>query len=132
MRLKSTTTLRGNYVAFIISMLDLMKEQHYIAYVTSYKDDYALLDGLMELFLVFRELIQGNIYPRDWVSMKMIQNNFILGSLRYFCDFALCDRFLVGISVIIQKKHYYHRITDPSTYLPFQLPKMIFLNPHQA
>ena len=100
--LKSTNNLKGNYVAFIVSMLDIMKEQHYSSYISSYKDNYALLDALMELFVVFREFVRGNVYPSDWVSMKMIQNNVILAALRYFSEFALCDRFLVGDNFQIQ------------------------------
>ena len=65
---------QGNYVAFIVCILDLMKEEHYTLYIDSYPNDFDLLDGLMELFLVFREFIKGNVYPDDWISMTMIQN----------------------------------------------------------
>ena len=51
-----------------------MKDEHYTQYIESYESDFDLLDGLVELFLVFREFIKGKVYPDDWVSMIMIQN----------------------------------------------------------
>ena len=61
-------------MAFIISLLDLMDDEHYALYVDSYPDDSELLDSLMELFLLFREFIKETIYPADWMSMAMVQN----------------------------------------------------------
>ena len=51
-----------------------MKDNHYEQYLASYQTDLDLLDGLMELFLVIREFIKGNVFPQDWTSMIMIQN----------------------------------------------------------
>lgn len=61
-------------MAFIISILDLMSDDHYMEYVDSYRDDSELLDSLMELFLLFREFIKETVYPADWMSMTMVQN----------------------------------------------------------
>lgn len=61
-------------MAFIVGILDLMKDDHYKLYIESYPNDYELLDGLMELFLVFREFVKDNVYPKAWISMTMIQN----------------------------------------------------------
>ena len=61
-------------MAFIIGVLDLMRDEHYDLYVDSYHTDFDLLDGLMELFLVFREFIKDNVYSKAWISMTMIQN----------------------------------------------------------
>ena len=61
-------------MAFIISILDLMEDDHYVEYVNSYHDDTLLLDCLMELFLLFREFIKEKVYPDDWMSMTMVQN----------------------------------------------------------
>jgi len=96
-----SSQLVGNYIAFIVSMLDLMLDDHYKLYIESYQSDFDLLDGLVELFLVFREFIKGNVYSEDWVSMIMIQNSVILRALQYFSA-ALYDRFLVGESFQFQ------------------------------
>lgn len=94
-RMNLASQLVGNYVAFIVGILDLMKDDHYKLYIESYPNDYELLDGLMELFLVFREFVKDNVYPKAWISMTMIQNNIILRALQYFSE-ALYDRFLIG------------------------------------
>lgn len=96
-----SSPLFGNYVAFIISILDLMEDDHYIEYVDSYEDDSKLLDCLMELFLLFREFIKEKVYAEDWMSMTMVQNNVILRALQKFSN-VLYDRFLVGESFNFQ------------------------------
>ena len=61
----------------MISILDLMEDEHYAEYVRSYPEDSELLDSLMELFLLFREFIKENVYPADWMSMTMVQNKLV-------------------------------------------------------
>ncbi|XP_012553779.2 dedicator of cytokinesis protein 1 isoform X1 [Hydra vulgaris] len=100
-RMNPASQLLGNYVTFVICILDLMKDNHYEQYLASYDSDLDLLDGLMELFLVIREFIKGNVFPPDWTSMIMIQNTVILRALNYFSE-ALYDKFLVKDSFQFQ------------------------------
>ena len=37
---------------------------------------FILQDFLMELFLLFRELLSNNIFPKDWMVMTMVQNRY--------------------------------------------------------
>lgn len=76
----------GNYVACLIAMLQLMDEKHYQKYVLHFPSDQDLLDFLMELFLLFRELLSNNIFPKDWMVMTMVQNSVILDAIQYFSE----------------------------------------------
>ncbi|XP_048584524.1 dedicator of cytokinesis protein 1 isoform X2 [Nematostella vectensis] len=82
----------GSYVACLIAMLQLMDEDHYRMYIDQFSSRLDLLDFLMELFLLFREFVSNNVYPKDWVVMTMVQNSVILNTIQYFSE-ALHDSF---------------------------------------
>ncbi|XP_058812929.1 dedicator of cytokinesis protein 1 isoform X3 [Topomyia yanbarensis] len=76
--------LVGNLVAIMLGIFRSMKENHYQAYVRSFLTSYDLLDFLMEILLVFKELVSKPVFPVDWLDMIMHQNTVILESLRHF------------------------------------------------
>lgn len=41
-----------------------------------------LKDFLLRVFLVFRELVKQEVYPPDWLIIKMVANNVMLKSLQ--------------------------------------------------
>ena len=43
-----------------------------------------LQDFLMEIFLLFREFVSDNIFPKDWMVMTMVQNRLDTGLLVYW------------------------------------------------
>lgn len=45
-------------------------------------DKKALKDFLMRVFLVFRELVKQEVYPPDWLIIKMVANNVMLKALQ--------------------------------------------------
>lgn len=45
-------------------------------------DTKSLKDFLLRVFLVFRELVKQEVYPPDWLIIKMVANNVILKSLQ--------------------------------------------------
>eukprot|EP00795_Rhopilema_esculentum_P012407 gene12407-3070_t len=102
-RMERSIALLGNYVACIICILDdtFMKDKHYQIFIESLTDRGELLDCLIELFLVFRDFISTSVYPRDWLSMTMVQNQDILRAVGHFSK-ALYERFLVGESFELQ------------------------------
>ncbi|XP_073238831.1 dedicator of cytokinesis protein 1-like [Porites lutea] len=85
----------GNYVACLIAMLQLMDEKHYQKYVAHFPTDQELLDFLMEIFLLFREFVSDNIFPKDWMVMTMVQNSVILNAIQYFSE-AMQEHFGAG------------------------------------
>lgn len=65
---------QGNCVAVMISLLRQMKEFHYNEYIQLFDTDFDLLDFLMEILLVFQDLMSKNVHPKDWNEMIMLQN----------------------------------------------------------
>ena len=56
------------------AMLRQMTEFHYVQYINSFPTDTDLLDFLVEILMMFRDLVTRNVYPADWNEMIMLQN----------------------------------------------------------
>lgn len=61
-----------------------MTQHHYEIYINHFGTKFDLLDFLMEILLVFKDLVSKSVFPGDWCEMIMLQNSIILKSLRYF------------------------------------------------
>lgn len=61
-----------------------MTEPHYDIYINHFGTSFDLLDFLMEILLVFKDLVSKTVFPSDWCEMIMLQNSVILKSLRFF------------------------------------------------
>lgn len=61
-----------------------MTENHYDEYIKHFPTGTDILDFLMEILVVFKELVNLSVFPQDWCDMIMLQNHVILKSLRYF------------------------------------------------
>ncbi|XP_019762944.2 dedicator of cytokinesis protein 2 isoform X3 [Dendroctonus ponderosae] len=77
-------------------MLDVFRQmttEHYENYIERFTTDYDKLDFLMEILVVFKDLVSSSlVYPKDWCDMIMLQNSIILKSLRFFSH-TIRDRF---------------------------------------
>lgn len=82
----------GNIVALMISILRQMTKYHYTNYIEHFPTTTDLLDFLMEILLVFKDLVSKNVYPKDWNDMIMLQNSVMLKALRHF-SYTIRDRF---------------------------------------
>ena len=72
----------------MVSLFRLMSPQHFSQYIQHFKpEDEAgrqnLLDFVMEVLLMFKDLIMHSIYPGDWAEMTMLVNAVILTALRH-------------------------------------------------
>ena len=72
----------------MVSLFRLMSPQHFGQYIQHFRpEDEAgrqnLLDFVMEVLLMFKDLIQHSIYPADWAEMTMLVNSVILTALRH-------------------------------------------------
>ncbi|XP_067134875.1 dedicator of cytokinesis protein 1-like [Centruroides vittatus] len=76
--------LVGNLVAVMVGILRQMTPYHYKQYISSFPTSTDLLDFLMEILLVFTDLVNKSVYQKDWNEMIMLQNSVILKALRYF------------------------------------------------
>ncbi|XP_014253314.1 dedicator of cytokinesis protein 1 isoform X3 [Cimex lectularius] len=76
--------LVGNLVAIMLSILRQMGSIHFTEYIRRFPTNIDLLDFLMEILLVFKDLVSRPVYPKDWSEMIMLQNSIILKSLHFF------------------------------------------------
>ncbi|KXJ18384.1 Dedicator of cytokinesis protein 2 [Exaiptasia diaphana] len=83
------------YVACLTAMFQLMNADHFQKYMSNFSSLELLRDFLIELFLLFRDFVSCNVYPKDWVVMLMQQNRVILSAIQNFSG-ALCSMFLRG------------------------------------
>ena len=76
---------QGNCVAVMTSLLRQMREYHYTEYIRQFDTPIDLLDFLMEILLVFQDLISRNVHPPDWSEMIMLQNRWATcGKYKHF------------------------------------------------
>ncbi|XP_061941676.1 dedicator of cytokinesis protein 1 isoform X6 [Apis cerana] len=76
--------LVGNLVSVMLAIFRQMTQHHYEIYINHFGTKFDLLDFLMEILLVFKDLVSKSVFPEDWCEMIMLQNSIILKSLRYF------------------------------------------------
>ncbi|XP_019619494.1 PREDICTED: dedicator of cytokinesis protein 3-like isoform X2 [Branchiostoma belcheri] len=93
MTIDRTGEVAGHYVSCLIGLLGLMNEEHYRCLLEGLTDRKKLRDFLLRIFIVFRELVKQDHFPRDWVTMRMLTNNVVLTALQYFSQ-ALTETFL--------------------------------------
>nr|XP_018899728.1 PREDICTED: dedicator of cytokinesis protein 3 isoform X2 [Bemisia tabaci] len=72
----------GCLVACLIALLQLLDEFHYKRLWEELADRKPLKDFLLRIFLVFRDLIRQDVFPSDWLIMRMMTNSVILATLK--------------------------------------------------
>ncbi|XP_046744108.1 dedicator of cytokinesis protein 3 isoform X1 [Diprion similis] len=88
----------GCLVGCLIGLLQLLDEYHYSRLweeLTHSGERKPLKDFLLRVFLVFRDLVRQEIFPPDWLVIRMQANNIILRSLQELAQ-PLAFRFLHG------------------------------------
>ncbi|CAH1968130.1 unnamed protein product [Acanthoscelides obtectus] len=87
----------GCLVACLIGTLQLLDEFHYKrlweVLMGPHQDRKPLKDFLLRAFLVFRNLVRMEVFPPDWLVIKMLTNNVILKALQEFAQ-PLAFKFL--------------------------------------
>ncbi|KAK2584698.1 hypothetical protein KPH14_007033 [Odynerus spinipes] len=68
--------LVGNLVSVMLAIFRQMTQHHYEVYINHFGTKFDLLDFLMEILLVFKDLVSRSVFPGDWCEMIMLQNNF--------------------------------------------------------
>lgn len=69
-------------VACLVSLLQLLDDYHYKRLWEELGDRKPLKDFLLRAFLLFRHLIKHDVFPTDWMVIKMTTNNVILAALQ--------------------------------------------------
>lgn len=83
-RLDWSSPLVGNVVALMIDIFRQMNDFHFKSYMGHFVTETDLTDFLMEILLVFKDLVRKTVYPKDWCDMIMLQNSVTLRCLRHF------------------------------------------------
>eukprot|EP00057_Strongylocentrotus_purpuratus_P006618 XP_011661092.1 PREDICTED: dedicator of cytokinesis protein 1 isoform X2 [Strongylocentrotus purpuratus] len=84
MYMQQDLSLIGKYVACMVSLLRQMSDYHYQEYINQFPTRTDLTDFLMEIFLVFKDLVSKNVFPTDWSMMILQLNSVILNSMKQF------------------------------------------------
>ncbi|XP_060585551.1 dedicator of cytokinesis protein 1-like isoform X2 [Ruditapes philippinarum] len=84
--------IKGDCVAVLLNILRQMSEAQYVSYISRYTLLTDLEDFLMEIMMLFQNLITSSVYQHDWMEMIMLQNSIILRALRCFAH-TISDRF---------------------------------------
>ncbi|XP_054273723.1 dedicator of cytokinesis protein 3 isoform X2 [Macrosteles quadrilineatus] len=72
----------GGLVACLVGLLQLLDEYHYRKVWEELRERKPLKDFLLRAFLVLRMLVRQDVFPPDWLVMKMAANHVILGALQ--------------------------------------------------
>lgn len=68
---------QANLASVMISVFRQMTEHHFDIYINHFNTRSDLLDFLMEILLVFKDLISRPVYPNDWCEMVLLQNKWV-------------------------------------------------------
>ncbi|KAK7862569.1 hypothetical protein R5R35_004185 [Gryllus longicercus] len=72
----------GPLVACLLGLLQLLDEFHYKRLWEELGDRKPVKDFLLRVFLVFRDLIKQDVFPSDWLVIRMVANNVMLTALQ--------------------------------------------------
>ncbi|XP_049688052.1 dedicator of cytokinesis protein 2-like isoform X4 [Accipiter gentilis] len=101
-------SLRSHYVACMAAILSQMDKDHYSSYIKAFPSRPELMDFLMEIFILFKDLIGKTVYPSDWMVMNMVQNREFLHAINQFAT-TLTQMFLSNSSFELQLwNNYFH------------------------
>ncbi|XP_062909750.1 dedicator of cytokinesis protein 2-like [Mobula hypostoma] len=89
--------LVSNFVACMTAILKQMTNEHYSCYLESFHTNQDLVDFFMETFILFMDLIKKNVYPADWMAMRMVQNRVFLRAINKFAE-IMNQRFLENMN----------------------------------
>ncbi|KAL5015298.1 hypothetical protein ScPMuIL_009568 [Solemya velum] len=121
--LSDSTESGGLLIACLTEILRLMDDSHYSSVMRSSNEDKMLKDFLIRVLMVFKELIKPEIFPQDWIVMRMATNNVIFTAIEYFSQ-ALTDSFLYGDRFDMQLwSNYFNLAVDFVTQPSLQLEK---------
>ncbi|XP_063227619.1 dedicator of cytokinesis protein 3 [Bacillus rossius redtenbacheri] len=72
----------GCLVACLVGLLQLLDEFHYKRLWEELGDRKPRKDFLLRVFLVFRDLVKQEVFPPDWLVIRMVTNNVMLSALQ--------------------------------------------------
>ena len=65
------------FLSILINILRIMKESQYQRYLQEFSSNQELKDFLVIVFVVFLEMIKRDIFPADWMVIKVLANRLV-------------------------------------------------------
>ncbi|XP_071804886.1 dedicator of cytokinesis protein 3-like isoform X1 [Asterias amurensis] len=96
-------------ITCLLHLLHFMKESHYEEVRSSFVDGERHRDFLKKVLKVFKDLASRNIYPSEWLAMKMLSQSVILNATRRI-SVDLSSTFLNAENVNVQLWFDYFRL----------------------
>lgn len=84
--------LEAAIVSIMISIFRQMEACHYTQYIDNFTEKSDLFDFVIEILMVFSDLVAREVFPRDWNEMIMLQNSIILKAVRHISH-TIRDKF---------------------------------------
>ncbi|GIY19724.1 dedicator of cytokinesis protein 3 [Caerostris extrusa] len=78
--LDRSSPVKGPLVACLVALLRLMEDQHYnhlwekFGNIRQRRDRRQLKEFLLSVFIVFHNFVKQDVFPSDWVVMRMLTN----------------------------------------------------------
>ncbi|XP_078368993.1 dedicator of cytokinesis protein 1-like [Oculina patagonica] len=92
MTVDRTSELARHFLAVLTNLLWIMTEEHYQRYLKEFSSNKELKDFLVNVFVVFTEIVKRGIFLRDWIVIIVLGNSVILRAIQNFSQ-ALLDNF---------------------------------------
>ena len=63
-----------HFLAVLTNLLWIMTEEHYERYLKEFSNNKELKDFLVNVFVVFTEIVKRGIFLRDWIVIIILAN----------------------------------------------------------
>lgn len=68
-------------MAVLTNLLWIMTEEHYQRYLKEFSSNKELKDFLVNVFVVFTEIVKRGIFLKDWIVIIMLGNRWVTTGL---------------------------------------------------
>lgn len=81
----TNTPHKATCAAVLTGVLRQMDESHFKHYMSHFETAFDLIDFLMEILMIFEDLVTRSVFSVDWSEMIMLQNWWVGGIGVYDC-----------------------------------------------
>lgn len=92
MTVDRASELARHFLAVLTNLLWIMTEEHYQRFLREFNSNKGLKDFLVNVFVVFTEIVKRGIFLKDWIVIIVLGNSVILRAIQNFSQ-ALVDNF---------------------------------------
>jgi dedicator of cytokinesis protein 1 len=110
----------GHLVSVMLSVFRQMTPHHYRNYLGHFATRSDLLDFLIEILMVFKDLVARHVYAPDWAQMVLLQNAIVLKAMRFFSQ-TILTRFSDPFEPQLWNNYFFCAITSVVCYSNYRL-----------